>query len=642
MYGAASAVGVETRIDWIDPSKPSVQRYSLLDDALPAHVWSRARNVWGVDRVYAKSVDKVMPRVRDAATEWAVKVLHAQELAVEDLKTVIDQRPHYIHEAAKKARDDAKVVMLSGRYGMTTAEAHAVLDRNTKERGHARDRHERVAYRRAVKNGKEKGLHTLMAHPEAVAILDAFSDLHRLMAHPKGVAIVDAFAASADTGRKFTTELLDECAEAIRDLRRELRDDESIVWRFPPAVAAGVAGLGRPDPAALTGFALLWARVEGGRTQGALEVAGNAILALQIIGGPLGAVIGEVLDFVLSVIGASVAFLQAAEQDQAAEASTFAADADRLSQGSSRGRAVLVGVAAIAAAVALPGTLSQVAQRARRGTKRLALQLEPVRPPSVTPDLRAIDQRGISREGAVPATERMTDDARRGTIRAADTIEVVGPGERVAMGPVPEPNPVDLSKPPLNMLRGADVGTKGRWGTRYGEFTIAEVSHGLRTNFDPERRLPRSVEFMITRESAVGGALPSRKSRYPLDRGLEPEFQLRHGDYALGGATPPPIPKAFEVRVSGPDGASLLHETILNVAQPGALPGVERGHLLPRWAAKAYPTALEDIDVIRNLVPMQGRGPLGVNQGSWALLEDRMLLLAQSNQWVTIRIDVVF
>jgi hypothetical protein len=164
-----------------------------------------------------------------------------------------------------------------------------------------------------------------------------------------------------------------------------------------------------------------------------------------------------------------------------------------------------------------------------------------------------------------------------------------------------EPHPVDLEAPAPDVVTGSDVGTYGRTGMEFHLYTPVEVAFGMRTNFDPVTRLPRSVEY--TQVGQEGGPLPSRPSQFRLDPMVSREQQLRHRQY------------------TGTE--------------------FERGHLMPREAAATYPDVLSGVDVMTNIAPQFGRGSRGVNQGIWRSYEMLAQRQAAEHGWIRVRIDVV-
>ncbi len=164
-----------------------------------------------------------------------------------------------------------------------------------------------------------------------------------------------------------------------------------------------------------------------------------------------------------------------------------------------------------------------------------------------------------------------------------------------------EPHPVDLSGEPVSLPEPLDVGTYGRTGMEFHLYTTSEVAFGMRTNFDPVTRLPRSVEYMQV--APVNETLPARPSRFGISEMIPSEYQLRHQDY------------------TGTE--------------------FERGHLMPREAAASYPDALEDIDVMSNIAPMRGRGSTGINQGIWRSYERLAGEQAAEYGWIRVVVEVV-
>jgi hypothetical protein len=181
------------------------------------------------------------------------------------------------------------------------------------------------------------------------------AELTRLMALPNGVDVVDAFGKGPDQGRQVAGPSLESCAAAVRDLRAAFKDDDREVWKYAPALGVGAQkfakDLGRPQVAAnLTkvATALTPSQTSGiGSVFGALDVA----VLLLMCCGPIGAIVADVLAVVLTVAESAVAVVKEIEQDQAAIATTFADDGQKLSKGGHVGVAAIKGVLAISAVV---------------------------------------------------------------------------------------------------------------------------------------------------------------------------------------------------------------------------------------------------------------------------------------------------
>jgi hypothetical protein len=338
---------------WIDPDTSSAEGRGFLNSVLGEVIQRGPLQgyIYGVQekqRYYKSALNVLMPAVEKAAQAWAIATLARQQTKVGSLLIVSNSLAPDLHTAAKTAQTRARTDVLPE----TTLEEHAEITGKTRHRSTLVTRLQRVQYMRAVRNGGNKYLFYLMVHP-------------------RGVKLVDHFAESADDGREYATETINECLDAISETRIDLLEDEELAWSFPPAIAGGVRALGLGGRPAITKFALAWAAVKRGRVDSALELAGNAILVLDLAG-PVGAAVGEVLNFVLAAIGTAVSFLRDLEQDQAAMASGFADEAEKLSEGSRGIGTLLQGAATIVAALGLPGTLRRVTSESKAATELVA------------------------------------------------------------------------------------------------------------------------------------------------------------------------------------------------------------------------------------------------------------------------------
>ena len=404
MYAAAQAIGEESNPDVFNPGANPTLRRVVLSEAYPLALGAGQWTIGTYDRAFKSATAVLAPLIRDAAAAWALKTLDRQAMMGGNLKFVVSQYASHLHAAARTARRDLKA--MEGE-SLTSDEMKAVLgESGNREGGTILTRFERVSYMRAVLAGKN-------------------AYLHRLMVHPRGVRLVKEFASSAEGGRDYALEIITETEEAMLGLAADIRDDSALIWRFPPALTAGVATLGLG--AGMTGFAHAWARWgEPDTANDALDVAGNALMALELVGGPPGALVAEVLDFMLGLIGTVVAFVRALEQDQAATATAFGSDGEVLSKGGSYTSAALVGAATLVAVV-VPVAVSQLGKRGSGVAKKLVVKIEELPPAVDLSDTRAVTRRGVENTSAT-TVDRLADQSRRtadnGTLMTGKNLEV--------------------------------------------------------------------------------------------------------------------------------------------------------------------------------------------------------------------------
>jgi hypothetical protein len=318
---------------------------------------------------YREQVERFVPIVEEAARAWALESIGTQTQRLFRLLTTTKPRVNELTKAARRVRatvDATRVVTIAGRsYPVATFVLPTMTGDEAREStgqagtgGTVATRIRRMSYMYLLRAGPAaEG-----AKPSSAQV-EVYSNLLTLMAHPRGVDIVDAYAKSAEAGWQLTSDLASETFTSIVKLQGDLVSDRTLVWRFPPAISAGVARLGLRNRAGITQFALAWGTSRKGKLEEALEIAGNALFVLDLVGGPLGTAVSDILNFVLASIGTAVSFLRDVEQDQAAAATAFAERSERLSKGSNKIGTVLQGFAAVAAGLAVPGAVTKIVGR---------------------------------------------------------------------------------------------------------------------------------------------------------------------------------------------------------------------------------------------------------------------------------------
>ena len=222
---------------------------------------------------------------------------------------------------------------------------------------------------------------------------DAYRLLGLMVWHPKAVALVDAWKRGPADGIERLAEVVNESVGAIDKLAGKLKDDPSMVWRFPAALRGSIEALNVLEKDALTYYALVWAQAVKPALDTALEVIGNVISLLELYGGPL-ALVAAVADAILQAAGTAINVLRQLDQDHAETATEFEKEADRLSSGGRYGGALGQGASALLAATAVPGALRKLAGAAR---KERALAPKPSSGAKGTdPGTRLAERRGTS------------------------------------------------------------------------------------------------------------------------------------------------------------------------------------------------------------------------------------------------------
>ena len=478
VYAAADQAGYGRSLEWVDPGSRSDQRPSILSKAYTAPGFWPAGTLASRQRDYEEATKSLVPLIHKASLQWAGAALGRQDSMLGGLAFRVDSRREQLHDAAAKAKKDAKQAFSKE---MSREEYMAVTGQSGTKSGPTMPvRLERASYVKAVRQGKD-------------------ADLIKLIAHPVGVRIVDTFARSAHEGSEYAGELIAASQEAIRFTCTDLMQDEKLIWRFPPAVAAGVATLGLTKEPGVTGFSLNWGTLAG-RTMldKALDIAGNVIFALELVGGPLGGAVAEVLDFVLSLLGVLSAWMLEVEQDQAGTASAFADEAEKFSRSASYSGVVLQGVAAIAASVALPAAVSQVSRSAGRAGAKIVLHVDlpPVRVDP--PDPRGLGKRGVD----TPTAKGLGQEARGLSDRPAAIAGDAPPATLTA---------IEVKAPPQTLAKPTTTGftvNPGAYKTvTLDDKRVVQILESRNANTRPGGYIAGRAEPTAEYQRSVTGAL---------------------------------------------------------------------------------------------------------------------------------------
>ena len=411
----------DTLRQWIDPDTGDAEARATLASVLSEAIQSGPLAVYGVDRkieYYRAQLGVFMPVLEDAARTWAMKELTRQEIRIGSIQLFVRNRLHDVHVAASAVRKvvTAKTFVLP----LTTAEQMREITGESGGGGVTVTRLTRVQYMWAVNDARarSKEKKSGASVSQASRDVDAYNNLFYLMVHPRGVSLMEKLAASPGTGWVFANETFEESLGAIRALRADIASGDTLVWNFPPAVIAGLAELGRRSDPGLNRFALAWAQTRKTRLESALDTAANVVLALSLVGGPVN-VVAEVLDFALSAVQTAVSFIRDVEQDQAATATAFAAESERLSKGPRRLGTILQGAATIIQALALPASVSAITKSGKQIAK--AVEQAPALPVRSTPHPETL-ARGVGRDTAGAMDRGIATEARQ--------LQAPAPGQR--------------------------------------------------------------------------------------------------------------------------------------------------------------------------------------------------------------------
>jgi hypothetical protein len=399
---------------WIDPEITDREYIAARDSVISDVIQAGPESIEGLNAkraYYRQQIERFVPAVGQAARTWTLANLNRQTQTIFQLLITTKPRVYELHKAARAVRAtvDADNFVLQTMTGDEAREATGEIRAGEKRTaGTIGERLRRLFYTYVLR----KGPRVAPGAKPSGSDVDAYDNLLTLMNHPRGVEIVDAFARSPEKGWQLTTELFSDSLKAIVELQGNLVSDHDLVWRFPPAVVAGIASLGLKNRAGITQFALAWGASRKTPLEKGLEIAGNALFVLDLVGGPLGAAVSDVIGFVLDVIGTAISFLRDVEQDQAAASTAFAARSERLSHGSNKLGTVLQGVAAVVSGFAVPGALRKIVGSRTKEVVRVVRPTERVVPMRDLPDPRAVtDNKGLrttvtelDRGAARPAT----------------------------------------------------------------------------------------------------------------------------------------------------------------------------------------------------------------------------------------------
>ena len=275
---------------------------------------------------YRNAFFAMKPKLEGEALRWARKTLARQEVELVVLDGLIAKNAGRLHEAAKRAMA-TEPTLPPGGFQMRSGES-------APETG-----------RRGARESRARAL---------VQVNEPL--LFRIFPHPDAVGMIETLAADQARGVRRVREAIGASRKACGQFSKAL--DTERIWRYPPALVGATVSLGISDLGGMPEYAVALGMVLG-RTwwDKALDHAGNAILGIEVAGGPVGVVVAEILDVVLSGAQWLTDFLRAAERDVAALATDFAAEHERMGEHMSgfAQAASLFGSVGLAAAPYLPG-----------------------------------------------------------------------------------------------------------------------------------------------------------------------------------------------------------------------------------------------------------------------------------------------
>ena len=282
--------------------RPGVKLLLALDGVVVRDGLGRELAQFGQTRAYFAAYDLLKPAIETEALRWAKRVMMEQQMRLGELEKLVVERGDALHDAAKKVIEQEPKSYskspLVKKKGESSSEMTA--------------RSQRISMARALHVGDEP----LLNH---------------LFAHPQGVRIIRTLAWRRDDGVKMAREHIAASRAATNRFRDTL--DARKIWRFPPALVAGTAQLKIADIEGVPEFAVALGMLIGRSDwDRALNHAGNAVMAIELAGGPVGVAVAEILDVVLAGLQWLVDFFEAADSDAAALATDFAPTDERLGE----------------------------------------------------------------------------------------------------------------------------------------------------------------------------------------------------------------------------------------------------------------------------------------------------------------------
>jgi hypothetical protein len=383
--------------DWAKPPadrRPPSRLMIALGRGDPAKRYETAQT-------YFAAYELLVPRIERIALKWAVSTMRNQRLNLLLLEQDVVDRADELHEAAERV-----VEAIPGLY---TPNQPLPIKKGERSDEYA-ERSQRVSMARALPLGDDVTLNTLFAHPKGYYIIRTLAD-----DRDEGVVKARRYLAAA---RAATGEF-----QATLDLKK--------IWRFPPALVAATSELDILEVDGMPEFAVSLGMLLGKSWwDSALDHAADAVMAIELGGGPIGVAVAEILDVVLSGLQWLSDFFQAVDADAAALATDFAAAHERMGQRMSglKQAATLLGSVGLAAAPYIPGGSKRIKGLIPDRTFELGDAI-PVKIHSgggaaaaaIAEDAIAAEKRGVSLAGGAPTPKLPVTGAVSAAAAAADT-----------------------------------------------------------------------------------------------------------------------------------------------------------------------------------------------------------------------------
>jgi len=343
--------------DWALPEAPRPPMDAVLGTMFPSTAMGRLVGFNERRRWYHNAYWAVMPPVQVSAHRAMLRTLADEQGKLRDLAATVASGSiaTALHEAARRADDTARGYVPS-------AAAREAVKRTRPE----------------LRPGStiERTLRKRLA-PAIAAQRNPV--LSQLFAHPHGVELVWAFSDSTTSGQQMAARLIGNAVAAAGELHGKLSGDQSLVWRFSPAIVTGVAWQRLADVPGFPQYAVQIARLRGRST--AERIINDVTMIVAVIGmatGPVGSAVAGIIDVGLSGANAALVYLREREQDLGFTATSFRPDEQRLAEPPAYLETALAGAAAlISAGFLIKGPGRALLNKAGKGSKPLQLRLGP-------------------------------------------------------------------------------------------------------------------------------------------------------------------------------------------------------------------------------------------------------------------------
>jgi hypothetical protein len=156
--------------------------------------------------------------------------------------------------------------------------------------------------------------------------------LRLLYNHPDGVNIISAYHESAKDGTAVAVNAVRSSITASSEILPTIAAEPTRVWRYPPAIVAGVSLLGLQDVPGFAEYCVALCHLLGKDwLEDKLDVVSN-VLAIIAFLGPIGRLVAAIGDLIVVGARGAIDYLKMREQGLVAETFAFADPSSRLGQ----------------------------------------------------------------------------------------------------------------------------------------------------------------------------------------------------------------------------------------------------------------------------------------------------------------------